>query len=87
MKLWPRTLLWRTVLLIALLLMMIAPPLVNLLEASFYTTTFLGERGEFTWQYIVGIFGDPQFVKYAWRTLVYAVSAAALAILLGVGQA
>ena len=73
--------------LIALLLAMIAPPLVNLLETSFYTTTFLGERGEFTWQYMAGIFGDPQFARYAWRTLVYSVSAAALAIMLGVGQA
>jgi iron(III) transport system permease protein len=73
--------------LIALLLAMILPPIIHLIETSFYTTKPDGSFGEFTTRYYYAIFENPRFMRYLINTTIFALGSAVLAILLGVGQA
>ena len=73
--------------LVAILLAMIVPPILYLVQTSFYTTTMMGMRGQFTYEYWTGLFADPLFGRNAWNTLVFALGSAALAIVIGVSQA
>ncbi len=74
-------------LLAGVLLLMVVPPILYLIQTSFYTTTLLGARGDFTFDYWTGLFESPLFGRAVRNTAIYAVASALLAIVLGVGQA
>src|SRR5262249_6544046 len=72
---------------VAILLIAILPPLIYLVQSSFYTTLADGSFGEFTFAHYVAIFTQPIFAKYLLNTTLYAVGTALIAILLGSVQA
>ena len=73
--------------LIALLLLLLVPPIVHLIQTSFYTTKLDGSFGTFTFRYYIEMFASPRFGRYLLNTTSYALGSAILAIMLGVGQA
>lgn len=75
------------IVLAVILIAMMAPPVIYLAQTSFYTTTMMGDRGEFTYEYWTGLYEDPLFLRNAWNTLVFSLGSAALAIAIGVTQA
>ncbi len=78
---------WGAAVLIVLLLAGILPPLLFLIQSSFYTTLADGSFGELTLAYYVEIFTQPVFGKYLVNTAIYASGTALVAIVLGVLQA
>src|SRR6266508_4773262 len=75
------------VVLAALLLGMLVPPVIYLIRASLYTTTFVGAFDKFTLQHYIDLFTNPLFFRSLRNTTIYAVGAAAVAITLGATQA
>jgi iron(III) transport system permease protein len=75
------------VLLIAILLVLIVPPLIYLIQTSFYNTNDDGSFGSFTTRFYIELVTAPRFVEITWTTFLYSIGSAAIAIILGVGQA
>ena len=75
------------IILIAVLLILLVPPIINLVQTSFYTTLDNGALGEFTTQYYVDLVLNDRFARYAFNTSIFAVGGAAIAIVIGVLQA
>ena len=87
-SLWQRVAISPAVLILAaVLLLLIVPPLVYLAKTSVYTTTFTGEFDKFTFDFYVQLVKDPLFLTSLTNTAIYAIGSAAVAILLGVVQA
>lgn len=74
-------------LLTAVLLILIVPPLVFLIKTSFYTTTFTGAFDKFTFSFYRDLVRDPKFFSSLLNTTTYAIGSACVAIFLGVIQA
>jgi iron(III) transport system permease protein len=66
---------------------MLLPPVVFLIRASLYTTTFVGAFDKFTFQHYIDLFTNPLFFRSLRNTIIYAVGAGAVAITLGATQA
>lgn len=73
--------------LIAILIAMMLPPVLYLLRASFYTTTFTGAFDQFTLRYWSDLVTNPLFFSSLVNTTIYALGAAIVAIGLGTLQA
>ena len=78
---------WVVPILIVVMLVMLVPPIVHLVETSFYTTKPDGSFGDFTFRYYQDMVANPRFMRYAINTTIYAAGSAVVAIVLGVGQA
>ncbi|HEX2724252.1 MAG TPA: iron ABC transporter permease [Beijerinckiaceae bacterium] len=71
----------------AILLILILPPTVFLVAASFFTTAPDGSFGEFTLRYYEQLLTGRFFLPSLWNTIVYATGSAAVALVLGTAQA
>src|SRR5262249_1632063 len=84
---WP----WRVspavVLLTAILLILIVPPTLFLVGASFHTTKLDGSFDQLTLRYYRGLLTGPYFAASLLNTLVYAFGSSIVALALGVVQA
>ena len=74
-------------LLIAILLVLIVPPLYFLLKTSLYTTSADGSFGDFTFEYYRDLFSSPRFFSHFFNSALFAGGSAVLAIALGAVQA
>jgi iron(III) transport system permease protein len=70
-------------LLIAILVLLVGPPLWFLLQGSLHRTTVTGALGAFTFDYYRRLSADPHLFEAFWNTAIFALGSAALAIVLG----
>ncbi len=68
----------------ALLLLVTLPPLVYLVQVSFYTTEFDGALGELTFHHYSDLVTNPRFLKNLINTIIYSIGSSAIAIVIGV---
>jgi iron(III) transport system permease protein len=73
--------------LVGFLLAVMLPPLIYLVQVSFYTTNFDGSFGEFTTKYYTQLFTNPRFLNNFINTCIYSSGSAVIAISIGVLQA
>lgn len=73
--------------LIAVLLVLILPPVFYLFQTSVYTTKFDGSFDQLTFLYYIELVTNPRFFTNLLNTCIYAVGSATVAIGLGVTQA
>ena len=73
--------------LIVLLLAIMVPPLIYLVQVSFYKTNFDGSFGDPTVQYYTRLVTNPRFFNNFLNTCIYAIGSATIAIIIGVLQA
>lgn len=73
--------------LIAILLALIAPPVVFLVDVSLHETAANGGLGAFTTRYYRQIFSERHFLASLWNTLLYATGSAVIGIGIGTAQA
>jgi iron(III) transport system permease protein len=73
--------------LIALMLGVMLPPIVFLIKSSLYTTNPDGSFRDFTWRYYANLIESPQFARHLLNTAIYAFGSAVVALLLGGLQA
>jgi iron(III) transport system permease protein len=71
----------------AILLILILPPTVFLVGASFFTTAPDGSFGEFTLRYYQQLLTGRFFLTSLWNSILYAIGSAAVALVLGTAQA
>jgi iron(III) transport system permease protein len=74
-------------LLIAILLVLIAPPVIFLANASLHETLPDGSAGAFTWRFYQELFAGRRFVPSLANTILYACGSAVVAIFIGTLQA
>jgi iron(III) transport system permease protein len=75
------------VVLIALFLLLILPPLYYLLKTSLYTTEADGSFGEFTFEYYADLLSSPRFFDRFVSSSLFAAGSGLVAFVLGAGQA
>src|SRR5215510_15157262 len=73
--------------LIALLLLLILPPLYFLLKTSLYTTNADGSFGDFTFEYYRDMIASLRFFGHFVNSSLFATGSAVLALVLGAAQA
>ena len=72
-----------TLLLIAIVALLVVPPLWFLVQGSFFVNRLDGSLGEFTWRYYARLFEDSRLIGSAINSCIFAVGSAALALLFG----
>jgi iron(III) transport system permease protein len=73
--------------LIALLLVLIVPPLFYLVKTSLYTSEFDGSFGDFTFEYYQNLLATPGFLAHFRNSVVFALCSGTFAIVFGAVQA
>ncbi|WP_454850926.1 ABC transporter permease [Rhizobium binxianense] len=67
----------------AILLVLIVPPMAFLIASSFYTTNFDGSFDQFTFQFFAELVDNPYFLRSLTNTAVYSLGSAFVGIVLG----
>jgi iron(III) transport system permease protein len=75
------------ILLIISMLCLMLPPIIYLLQSSFYTLKPDGSFDQFTWRYYQEFFSNPRFFRNLGHTAVFAIGSAIVALILGTVQA